>query len=277
MLNHGLLIGGTLIGAALLTLGLRFLSDQRGQRRPSATSVASQTSTTRGGVTSVSAGTATPTSPITSVSNQVLAQTVTTTVPSTVPSSAAPTTQPAATTSAPKPASEPTTSTTLAATTAPATTTTEPFVPVSEAAKQLPHLQLGKIPKTWVQVSRRITSRPTSGATEPALSFHWVGPQADTSILLQIALADVPVASGDAQTVRGHSAVSIHDENGTTLLWTESPGIAVGVTARGFSESDALTFANNLVPVGDAEWVRLIERAKSVSPPAWDQVLTVDW
>jgi hypothetical protein len=44
ILNHGLLIGSTLIVLALVTLGLRFLSDHRCERRPSTTSVANQTS-----------------------------------------------------------------------------------------------------------------------------------------------------------------------------------------------------------------------------------------
>lgn len=281
ILNHGLLIGGTLIGAAFIIMGLGFLSDQRSQRQPSSTSVASQTSTTGVGLTSVSSVTTTQTSPVTTVPNQVLAQTVAppvaTILPSTILSSAAPSTQAAPVTSAPNPTSEPTTSTTQAATTAPAATSTEPPAPVGEAAKQLPHLQLGKIPTTWVQVCRRMTSRPTSSTTEPALSFRWVGPQGDTSILLQIASAAAPIASGVGQTVRGHSAVSVTDPTGTTIQWTEAPGIAVGVTVQGFSDSDALTFANNLVPVGDAEWARLIERAKLVSPPAWDQVLTAGW
>lgn len=281
ILNHGLLIGGTLIGAAFIIMGLGFLSDQRSQRQPSSTSVASQTSTTGVGLTSVSTVTTTQTSPVTTVANQVLAQTVAppvaTSLPSSILSSTALSTQGATVTSASNPTSEPTTSTTQAATTAPAATSTEPPAPVGEAAKQLPHLQLGNIPTTWVQVCRRMTTRPTSRTTEPALSFRWVGPQGDTSILLQIASAAVPVASGVAQTVRGHSAVAIENANGTTLQWSESPGIAVGVTVHGFSESDALTFANNLVPVGDAEWARLIERAKLVNPPAWDQVLTADW
>lgn len=281
ILNHGLLIGGTLIGAALLTLGLRLLSDQRSQGQPSSTSVSSQTSTTGSGLTSASTVTTARTLPVTTVVNQVLAQTVApplaTTLPSTVLSSAAASTSAAPVTSVPKPTSEPTTSTTQAETTAPATTSTQPPEPVGEAAKQLPHLQLGKIPATWIQVRRRMTSLQTSSATEPALSFRWVGPQKDTSILLQIASAAVPVGSGDAQTVRGHSAVASENASGTTIQWSESPGIAVGVTVHGFSESDALTFANNLVPVGDAEWARLLERAKLVSPPAWDQVLTTDW
>jgi hypothetical protein len=42
ILNHGLLIGSTLIVLALVTLGLRFLSDHRCERRPSTTNVTGQ-------------------------------------------------------------------------------------------------------------------------------------------------------------------------------------------------------------------------------------------
>ncbi len=281
ILNHGLLIGSALITIAFVTLGLRFVSDHRGVQTKSATT------TSRPAATTVRLPIPTTAEPST-ISSQVLAQTVappeTSTAPplsTTSPSSTlAATTTPATTLATTTTQAATTTiadTTTQAATTTQATTTTETPVSVADASKQLPHLQLGKIPVTWVQVSRHITSRPESRPPEPALSFRWVGPQSDTGVLLQIAASSTIASSAKTQTIRGHEAAVITNGSDTSIQWMEWPGVVVGLTVHGFAESDAVTFGNNLMAVSDAEWVRLIERSKLVSPPSWDRVLLEDW
>jgi hypothetical protein len=94
---------------------------------------------------------------------------------------------------------------------------------------------------------------------------------------LQIAASAGVGASATTQTVRGHEASVFTNGGETSVQWVESPGVVVGITVHGFAESDAVTFANNLTTVSDAEWVRLIERSKPVSPPPWDRVLLEDW
>jgi hypothetical protein len=281
ILNHGLLIGSALITLAFVTLGLRFASDHRGVQTKSSTT------TSQPAVNTVGLPKPTAARP-TTIDRQVLAQTVAPPVASTAPplSTASPSSTVAATTT---PATTLATTTTQAATTTIANTTTQPAsttqsatttetpVSVADASKQLPHLQLGKIPVTWVQVSRRITSRPESRPPEPALSFHWVGPQHDTSVLLQIAASSTMASSAKTQTIRGHEAAVITNGSDTSIQWMEWPGVVVGITVHGFAESDAFTFGDNLMPVSDAEWVRLIERSKLVSAPTWDRVLLEDW
>jgi hypothetical protein len=281
ILNHGLLIGSALIALAFVTLGLRFASDHRGVQTKSVTTTSWPAVNTVGLPIPTTAGP-------TTIDSQVLAQTVAPPVASSAPtlSTASPSSTVAATTT---PATTLATTTTQAATTTvadattqaatptqPATTTETP-VSVADASKQLPHLQLGKIPVTWVQVSRRITSKPESRPPEPALSFRWVGPQHDTSVLLQIAASGGVPSSAKTQTIRGHEAAVITNGSDTSIQWMEWPGVVVGLTVHGFAESDAVTFGNNLVAVSDAEWVRLIERSKPVSPPSWDRVLLEDW
>ncbi len=285
ILNHGLLIGSALIALAFVTLGLRFASDHRGDQTKSATTTSQTAAKT---VVRPIPTTAQPTT----IGSQVLAQTVAPPLASTTPalSTASPSSTVAATTT---PTTTPATTlattttqaatttiadtTTQAATTTQATTTTETPVSVADASRQLPHLQLGKIPVTWVQVSRRITSRPESRPPEPALSFRWVGPQGDTSVLLQIAVSSTIASSAKSQTIRGHEAAVITNGSDTSIQWMERPGVVVGITVHGFAESDAVTFGNNLTPVSDAAWVRLIERSKVVSAPSWDRVLLEDW
>jgi hypothetical protein len=289
ILNHGLLIAAVLIAAALVTVSLRFASDRRDAHLNSAGP------TVRPGV-NIAKQVPTTTGP-TTIASQVLAQTVTPSVPTTatplstsIPPAAGATTLTAATTIAPTTSLPATTTiaattttitattTTIATTTTQATSTsTEAPVSGADAAKQLPHLQLGQIPVTWVQVTRRITSRPQSRPTEPALSFRWIGSQKDTSVLLQIAASAVVAPSTKTQTVRGHEASVLSNGSDTSLQWLESPGVVVGITVRGFTESDAVTFGNNLVSVNDAEWVRLLERSKIVNPPSWDRVVLDDW
>lgn len=274
ILNHGLLIAAVLIAAALVTVSLRFASDRRDAQLNSAGP------TVRPGVNTIAKPVPTTTGP-TTIANQVLAQTVTPSVPTTAPplSTSIPPAAVATTTTAATIA--PTTSlpatTTIAATTTIVATTTETPVSVADTAKQLPHLQLGKIPVTWVQVTRRITSRAQSRPPEPAVSFRWIGPQKDTSVLLQIAASAAVTPSGKTQIVRGHEATVLVNGSDTSIQWLESPGVVVGITVHGFAESDAVTFGNNLVSVDDAEWARLIERSKIVNPPSWDRVVLDDW
>ena len=248
ILNHGLLIGSALIALAIVTLGLRFASDHRRVQTKSATATSQPAANTVGLPIPTTAG------PIT-IDSQVLVQTVAPPVSRTTIAD----------------------TTTRAATTTQAVTSTETPVSVADASKQLPHLQLGKVPVTWVQVSRRITSRPGSRWPEPALSFRWVGPQSDTDVLLQIATSSTIASSAKTQTIRGHEAAVITNESNTSIQWTEWPGVVVGITVHGFAVSDAVTFGNNLTPVSDAEWARLIETSKLVNPPSWDRVLLEDW
>jgi hypothetical protein len=281
ILNHGLLIGSALIALAFVTLGLRFASDHRGGQTKSATTTSQPAANTVGLPIPTTARR-------TTIGSQVLAQTVAPPVISTAPprstvspsSTVAATTTPATTLANTTTQAATTTiadTTTQAATITQAATTTEPPVSVADASKQLPHLQLGKIPVTWVQVSRRITSRTDSRPPEPALSFRWVGPQRDTGVLLQIAASSTIASSTNTQTIRGHEAAVITNGSDTSLQWIEWPGVVVAITVHGFAESDAVTFGNNLMSVSDAEWARLIERSKLVSPPSWDRVLLEDW
>jgi hypothetical protein len=282
ILNHGLLIGSALIAIAFVTLGLRFASDHRGGQTKSATTTSQPAANNLGPPIPTTAQ-------LTTIGSQVLAQTVAppmasttsqgstaspslTVAPTTIPTTtlAATTTQAATTTTVAD-------TTTQAATTTQAVTTTELPPSVADASKQLPHLQLGKIPVTWVQVSRHITSRTDSRPPEPALSFRWVGPQRDTGVLLQIAASSTIASSAQTQTIRGHEAAVITHGSDISLQWIEWPGVAVAITVHGFAESDAVTFGNNLMAVSDAEWVRLIERSKLVGPPSWDRVLLEDW
>jgi hypothetical protein len=287
ILNHGLLIGSALIAFAFVTLGLRFASDHRGgQTKPA-------TTTRQPGANTV--GLPIPTTArLTTIGSQVLAQTVAPTVVSTPPpqsaaspsSTVAATTTPAPTLAATTAQAAPTTiadtttqaiTTTQATTTTQAATTTELPLSVADAAKQLPHLQLGGVPVTWVQVSRRVTSRHDSRPPEPALSFRWVGPQRDTGVLLQIAASSTIASSTETQTIRGHEAAVITNGSDISIQWIELPGVVVSITVHGFAESDAVTFGNNLIVVSDAEWVRLVGRSKVVIPPSWDRVLLEDW
>ena len=284
ILNHGILIASALITLAAVTFGLRFVPDRRvASPTTSITPIvpAPTVGPSSSSSSSTSAAPSTTAAPPTTIPTEVLSTEVvlvdssesstpsssTTVVATTV---AATTSTVAATTTA--------SPTTVAATTSavPASTTTA-AEPARIAAIQLPHLQLGKVPVTWVQVSRRITSRASSVPTEAAMSFRWVGPQAESSVTLQIASGTSLAPSNRKTTVRGHDAVLASVAGNLSVQWMESPGIVAAITVQGFSEAEAVTFANDLTNVSDPEWERLIQRAKLVAAPAWDRVLLEDW
>lgn len=147
-----------------------------------------------------------------------------------------------------------------------------PSVSLAEIALILPHLQLA-LPATWVQVGRRVTHHAPEGA---AISFQWVGPNGVTAVLQVAATGQHPTA-GTPIKVHGRDATLTHSSDQITLRWPQPEGYFAALRVRGLSETDAISLADNAVIVSDADWNQLVQRARLVSPPSWDRILSDDW
>jgi hypothetical protein len=282
VLNHGSLIAGTLTAVALTTLVVSVVHD-RDLAKPTLTAPAtllldSTVTPSSSPVPSTSllpqptgSITSTPTSePTTTVAAIVTSGTV---LPATsAESSSAPTS-----TTAPVSTTTPAATTTSTATDATTTTdalssTTVERSAVVRAALTLLHLQLA-LPATWIQVSRHVAYRQSSNAT--ATAFTWVGPQNATA-RLQTATTAAQHTLG-ALNVRGHDAAVVASQDGITVFWSETTDVTVALHVTGVSESEAILMANASVVISNDAWTQLLQRAKVVSSPPWDRILTEDW
>jgi hypothetical protein len=103
------------------------------------------------------------------------------------------------------------------------------------------------------------TGAPGWTEADRALELH-VGVAGPNIRSLDDLLRRMPhLASEERLTVQGHPAVRVVEDQSTSLLWVEEPGVVVEISANRLTTDEVLAFADGLQSVDAEEWQAFVD------------------
>jgi hypothetical protein len=251
--------------------------------KPSSTAAPTSrpTSTTTSIVTAIPDSTVADTAP-TTVAAPTVAETtavVTTSPPTSTPTTATPappvkptSTVPTTQISQVVTSAATTTTTSTTATTTTTTVATLPPLTTKQAAGRLPHLQLNVTEFQFNRPTHGITSRLVGNRTDAAVTSTWTAK--GRYAYLVVANAAVRFTSRSSVTVRGKLGDMTRTGDIVAIRWQEADGVVAQLTTFFMTDAEALSYANDIITVGDEPWTLVLKAAGSFPPPnPWESVL----